>query len=335
MTCRTAFFSGLLVACGGADSESFETVLRDGKATYESWAEPADCTPTTYYEDADGDGYGVDGTAVEGETCRPLAGHATRAGDCDDRSSGVSPGAVEICDGRDNDCDGDIDDDDTVESRSQWYTDDDGDGYGTEELVAEACEGPSGTAMLDGDCDDTDPDAHPGRSEVLEDGIDNNCDGLTDFVGVLDGTWSAATGSGASPGDRTCELSWALRGVWARDLCPDCAMSFWMEPGEDAVDEAVGCALPSSEGFGIHVMGTEDAGFYLGLSYRSTYTYYGYAYYYYGYVTTYTYYELRPQPDVPVTVDGATLQFAQGPLDELQSDGSYQTAWSGFDGTLE
>jgi hypothetical protein len=333
MSRTTGLMAVLLVGCG-SEVDGFDTFMRDGKANYESWAEPADCNPTTYYEDADGDGYGVDGTAVEGETCRPLAGHATVAGDCDDRSSGVSPGAVEICDGRDNDCDGDIDDDDTVESKSQWFTDEDGDGYGTAELVAEACEGPSGTAMLDGDCDDTNDAVHPGRSEVLEDGFDNNCDGLTDFVGILEGTWGAARGDGEA-GDRICELSWDLRGIWARDLCPDCAMSFWMEPGDDAEVDAVGCALPSSEGFGIHVMGTEDDGFYLGLSYSLTYTYYGYAYYYYGYVTTYTYYELRPQPDIPVHLDGATLQFEQGPLDELQSDGSYETAWIGFDGTIE
>ena len=335
MSRTTSLLAVLLVGCG-SEAESFDTFLQDGKATYESWAEPADCTPTTYYEDADGDGFGVDGTGVEGETCRPLAGYATQAGDCDDRASAVSPGSVEICDGRDNDCDGDVDDDDSVvHATPPWFTDADGDGYGTDELVAEACEGPSGSAMLEGDCDDTDPDAHPGRSEELDDGIDNNCDGLTDFVGILEGTWGRAFGDGEEPGERSCDLTWELRGLWARDLCPDCAMSFWMDPGEDAAVEEAGCALPSSEGFGIHVMGTADAGFYLGLSYLSTYTYYGYAYYYYGYVTTYTYHELIPQPDVPVTLDGATLQFADGPLDELQADGSYRTAWLGFDGTIE
>lgn len=335
MSRSTVLLTGLLLGCGGGATEPFKTELRDGTLTYESWAEPADCDPITYYEDADGDGYGVDGTGVEGETCRPLAGHATRAGDCDDRSSGVSPGAVEICDERDNDCDGDIDDEDVVASQPRWYADEDGDGYGSEDFVAEACEGPPGTSMLDGDCDDTDPEAHPGRSEALEDGIDNNCDGLTDFVGLLEGTWTAARGDGEAPGDRSCELSWELSGLWARDLCPDCAMSFWMEAGEDAAADEEGCALPSREGFGIHVMGTEEGGFYLGISYNLTYTYYGYAYYYYGYTTDYSYYELRPQPDIAVTLDGSTLQFEQGPLDELQSDGSYQTDWSGFDGTIE
>jgi len=334
MSRTTGLLAVLLVGCG-SKAEDFDTYVSDGDVTYESWAEPADCNPTTYYEDVDGDGYGVDGTAVEGETCRPLAGHATVAGDCDDRSSGVSPGAVEICDGRDNDCDGDVDDDDTVTSKPLWYADDDGDGYGTDEVVDEACEGPSGSSMLDGDCDDADPDAHPGRSETLDDGIDNNCDGLTDFVGTLEGTWAAAHGLGDEPGVRDCELSWDLSGLWARDLCPDCAMSFWMDPAEDATTDPDGCALPSSDGFGIHVMGSEDDGFYLGISYNLTYTYYGYTYYYYGYTTTYTYYELRPQPDISVTLDGASLRFEQGPLDELQSDGTYQTAWFGFDGTIE
>ena len=335
MSRATALLAGLLVACGGNDAEQFKTKLRDGVPEYEPWAEPADCEPVTYYEDADGDGYGVENTAIDGETCRPLAGYATRSGDCDDRSSGVSPMATEICDGRDNDCDGAIDDDDEVEAQPIWYTDADGDGYGTDEAVAQACEGPPEAAMLDGDCDDADEDVHPGRSEELEDGVDNNCDGLTDFVGNLSGTWSTALGSGETPGLRDCELSWDLRGFWAPELCPDCEMSFWMDPIELEDGTPSGCLPPSEDGFGIHVMGSEDAGFYLGITYARDYTYYGYAYYYYGYTSTYTYYEFVSLPEVSLTLDGGSIQFEDGPIDEPVTDGGYRTNWFGFDGTIE
>jgi len=76
--------------------------------------------------------------------------------DCDDSNPAVHPGAAEVCDGLDNDCDGSVDD-----------KDQDGDGY-----IDEACGG--------ADCDDTRPDVHPGAVEVCNDTEDNDCDGLTD-----------------------------------------------------------------------------------------------------------------------------------------------------------
>ncbi|MEO7080739.1 MAG: LamG-like jellyroll fold domain-containing protein, partial [Flavobacteriales bacterium] len=64
--------------------------------------------PATYYVDADGDGYGT-GAPIPGFTCNAPSGHATIGGDCDDANGAVNPGAVEICDGFDNDCDGEVD----------------------------------------------------------------------------------------------------------------------------------------------------------------------------------------------------------------------------------
>ena len=80
--------------------------------------------------DADGDGF----TEIDG--------------DCDDDSALVYPGAVEVCDDRDNDCDGrsdeitDPDDDNYVVDAPVWYGDDDGDGYGTDSYTLTACSQP-------------------------------------------------------------------------------------------------------------------------------------------------------------------------------------------------
>ena len=63
---------------------------------------------TTYYRDQDGDGYGVDGTAVI--ACVPPAGHAAAGGDCDDANAAVRPMSAESCNLVDDDCNGFVDD---------------------------------------------------------------------------------------------------------------------------------------------------------------------------------------------------------------------------------
>jgi hypothetical protein len=63
----------------------------------------------TYYEDADGDGYGVPDSSTTACTLPP--GYSSLDSDCDDGDEGIHPGAYEFCDGEDDDCDGVIDDD--------------------------------------------------------------------------------------------------------------------------------------------------------------------------------------------------------------------------------
>jgi hypothetical protein len=62
-----------------------------------------DCA-TVFYRDGDSDGYGVDGDTVTG--CARPAGYADRAGDCNDALKPINPGAVERCNGIDDNCQG-------------------------------------------------------------------------------------------------------------------------------------------------------------------------------------------------------------------------------------
>lgn len=95
------------------------------------------------------------------------------AEDCDDTDPLAYPGATEICDDIDNNCNSVVD-----EGLLQtFYLDNDNDGFGDSTLSTDACEAPSGYVTLDGDCDDTDPFVYPGALELCGDGIDQNCDG--------------------------------------------------------------------------------------------------------------------------------------------------------------
>ena len=97
--------------------------------------------------------------------------------DCDDLDPAVFPGAEELCNGVDDDCD-DATDEDPADAAT-WYGDADGDGFGDPDDERPACEQPSDAVEDASDCDDGDGDIHPDADEIC-DGLDNDCDALTD-----------------------------------------------------------------------------------------------------------------------------------------------------------
>ena len=142
---------------------------------------------TTFYEDADGDGYGSTGTT---QACDLPEGYASVDGDCDDTRAVVNPDATEVCNDVDDDCDGDIDEDDAADAAT-WYTDGDGDGYGDSGTGRVACEAATGEVSDATDCDDSDASIYPGADEYC-DSTDSDCDGDTDDSDALDAeTWYA------------------------------------------------------------------------------------------------------------------------------------------------
>lgn len=139
---------------------------------------------STWYADTDGDTYGDAGSTID--DCAVPSGYVGDATDCDDTQVSVNPGAVEACNGIDDDCDGSVDEG-AASGSTAWYTDSDGDGYGDASTSTLACDPPAGTVADDTDCDDGDDTVNPGAAETC-DGRDEDCDGVADN-GVPTSTW--------------------------------------------------------------------------------------------------------------------------------------------------
>ncbi len=155
---------GLAESCDGLDNDCDEVVDEEG-ATGGLAAHP----------DADGDGFGDPDISVL--VCEFGEGYASNQDDCDDTDAEIKPGAEEVCDDVDNDCNDEIDDDAT--DQSTYYEDGDADGYGLDDSTIMACDLPTGYARRGEDCDDDDRTVNPGAAERCDD-EDNDCDGEID-----------------------------------------------------------------------------------------------------------------------------------------------------------
>lgn len=153
----------------------------------------ASCGPTETDTDTAG------GTDADGD------GHTSDV-DCDDHDATIHPEAQEVCNELDDDCDGNTDEDAT--DAATWYRDDDGDGYGSDALLTQACAQPSGHVDVGGDCDDQDEQRSPDAVDVC-DGVDNDCDGEVDYEIDVPADYALITDAiaAASAGDRVCVLA--------------------------------------------------------------------------------------------------------------------------------
>lgn len=150
-----------------------------------------DCYPDGMV-DADGDGY-------------------NDSADCDDMNAAIHPGAVETCNGIDDDCDG-VTDESSAMDADTWYLDDDEDGYGDSAETAVACDQPSSYVTDGNDCDDTDDDINPSETEICGNGVDEDCDGMDDTCAVTD-----HDGDGYDE-DEDCDDADATRFEWVELL---------------------------------------------------------------------------------------------------------------------
>ncbi|MDP2309113.1 MAG: putative metal-binding motif-containing protein [Pseudomonadota bacterium] len=124
------------------------------------------------------------------------------AGPADEADTGAPTYTAEVCNERDDDGDGLIDEAVLLSG----YLDRDGDGAGAEDSEWQGCEPPVGAVTVGGDCDDADPAVHPDAIESCVTEYDDDCDGVANPVGA-DGcveVWADADGDGLGGGRSTC-----------------------------------------------------------------------------------------------------------------------------------
>jgi len=134
------------------------------------------------YYDGDSDTFGI--RSRSRCLCAPADGFkATATGDCHDGNNAIYPGAIEVCNGDDDNCDGAVDEVGAT-GCSDYMRDSDGDNYGVTSDALCLCGATAPySALMGGDCNDADGNVNPGKAEVCN-GRDDDCSGIVDDPGI-------------------------------------------------------------------------------------------------------------------------------------------------------
>ena len=225
--------AGLLVDCDDTNAEIYPGAAESCDGLDNDCDGSVDGPPgkgvdarTRWWPDSDGDGYG-DSRQPSTRACEAPVGMTDNNGDCDDLDASSSPDGSEVCDGADNDCNGEADD--NASDASTWYIDRDGDGFGDAEAATDVrCTSPEGSwAMELGDCNDGDASIFPTQVESC-DGEDNDCDGDIDEEPGLDASpggiqvWADSDGDGFGDPDTETTICAPIEAPWIDDDNTDC-----------------------------------------------------------------------------------------------------------------
>jgi len=187
-----------------------------------------DAEVRTWYADGDGDGYGD--PLVTNEGIEPPSLYVDNGEDCDDGDAEVNPAATEVCNGIDDDCDGEVDGEGATD-RLSCYQDLDGDGFGDPGVGLLECACPSRWVDNDGDCDDSCEACWTDAEEICEDGHDNDCDGWDAWC-TLEGAMSFADADAKLLGEGVEDLlgdGVLLAEDITGDGYPDLILSTWSQ----------------------------------------------------------------------------------------------------------
>jgi hypothetical protein len=150
----------------------------------------------TYYADNDADGFGNPNASLS--ECTPPSGYVTNNGDCNDASATIKPGAVELCNLVDDNCNGQINEGLLFVN---YYIDTDQDGFGAG-TATNSCTPIFGNYVTNNfDCNNNNANIRPNAIETCN-SIDDNCNNLIDdgltFINYYIDTDGDGFGAGAA-----------------------------------------------------------------------------------------------------------------------------------------
>ncbi len=209
--------SGMDLSCGNAGCTDPTACNYDAAATIDNGS----CTYASiaYFIDSDGDGFGA-GNAVL-FCSNPGAGYALTDSDCDDNNAAITPSATEICNGLDENCNGESDEFVTT----TFYADADADGFGDLNNAIQDCSEPAGYVSNFDDCDDNaitylDADSDGEGSSTMDAcGVNNNTD-CNDNSAVINSNGVEFCGNGIDENcDGTDEVCTGIPGCTDNTAC--------------------------------------------------------------------------------------------------------------------